>query len=854
MRKLYYVFAGCFVLSGTTVFSQITTSNTMTPAQMVQNVLLGGGITATNITYTGYVNGISTFTATAGTNLGFSGGIYLTTGSYLANDPANSFPSGQDGPFGPSSNFQSVQQSTTNNGDADLDAIVSPLQTEDAVVLEFDFVSQSDSVKFRYTFGSEEYNEFVSPPGSSSGYNDVFAFILSGGTTIPLSPTNIALIPGTTTPVSIFNVNNGSATPSAGPCVNCQYFRDNTNGAIDCTYDGMTKVLTARYAVTCGETYHIKIAIADVGDHSYDSGVFLEAGSFTSSAPFSISTSGLSIGPIGSANTLYESCGTLNLLFTRPPTQVANADTLVITVDGTASPADYTGLNDSIFFPVGVDTVFASIFAPNEGIADAGETVHIFYTYTNPCNVVDTIDYTFTIQEPPTLNLTSFPNDTAICSAASVALHSAVSGGVAPYLYNWSNQSGTTVGSGANYTAVPPAQTYYYYVTDACRQDTIFESVNVGVNTFLYLTGTLDVLGSSNDTVMVEGCGHATLTFTEHGAGSGAGNSYNITISGTIDNAGGSDMGVTIPAVINIPNGQTTVTYNLDALTDGNTEGTEYISILIDYSGNPCIPVSGQLVKTLYIKDPSAFSVNLTNDTTICKGRGLSLRAIPTGGGGTITYAWSHNSSLTNAIAVVTPTVSTTYYVTATESCNGLTATDSVHVTVLYDPPVIDMISLDSICIGETYHFNTSVSHGIGSVTGTWSENHTNDLQSDGTNTWAIYSVGVTESYIYTVTDQCNVKDKDTLTLLALDCELIVPNIVTMNGDNVNEIFKIKNLEKNPGTAVAVFDRWGKKVFSSDNYDNKWKPIELHDGVYFWVVEPQKRNKQNGFLHVLTNK
>jgi hypothetical protein len=45
-----------------------------------------------------------------------------------------------------------------------------------------------------------------------------------------------------------------------------------------------------------------------------DAGVFLEAGSFSSTSPFDISTTGNSVGPIGSSNTLYENCGSLNLI------------------------------------------------------------------------------------------------------------------------------------------------------------------------------------------------------------------------------------------------------------------------------------------------------------------------------------------------------------------------------------------------------------------------------------------------------------------------------------------------------------------------------------------------------------
>ncbi|MFL5741148.1 MAG: choice-of-anchor L domain-containing protein, partial [Flavisolibacter sp.] len=60
-----------------------------------------------------------------------------------------------------------------------------------------------------------------------------------------------------------------------------QYFVDNTNNDYF-THNGHTKVLTASSAVQPCKTYHLKIAIADVVDHSYDSGVFLEAESLRS--------------------------------------------------------------------------------------------------------------------------------------------------------------------------------------------------------------------------------------------------------------------------------------------------------------------------------------------------------------------------------------------------------------------------------------------------------------------------------------------------------------------------------------------------------------------------------------------
>ena len=82
----------------------------------------------------------------------------------------------------------------------------------------------------------------------------------------------IAIIPGTTTPVTINNIN---------PTTNATLYTSNANG-VDLQYDGHTVVLQASASVECGETYHIKLAIGDAGDQAYDSAVFLEANSFSS--------------------------------------------------------------------------------------------------------------------------------------------------------------------------------------------------------------------------------------------------------------------------------------------------------------------------------------------------------------------------------------------------------------------------------------------------------------------------------------------------------------------------------------------------------------------------------------------
>ena len=117
-------------------------------------------------------------------------------------------------------------------GDNDLSIAVRNFGLEDACVLEFDFVPLGDSIRFNYVFSSEEY-----VPDYVCSFNDVFAFFISGPGITGLK--NIALIPNTNTPVSIFNVNNvpGGACPN-----NPQYYIDNSTNVFF-THDGHTCLL-----------------------------------------------------------------------------------------------------------------------------------------------------------------------------------------------------------------------------------------------------------------------------------------------------------------------------------------------------------------------------------------------------------------------------------------------------------------------------------------------------------------------------------------------------------------------------------------------------------------------------------
>src|SRR5690606_17565751 len=86
------------------------------------------------------------------------------------------------------------------------------------------------------------------------------------------------------------------------------------------------------------------------------------------------------------------------------------------------------------------------------------------------------------------------------------------------------------------------------------------------------------------------------------------------------------------------------------------------------------------------------------------------------------------------------------------------------------------------------------------------------------------------------VTDQCGTSEFYSQLIIGDYCELFIPNILTPNGDGINDILEIINIERF-GNHVTLLNRWGQVIFESDNYDNKWAPpTNLSDGTYFYYI------------------
>lgn len=414
--------------------AQVAVESGLSLDEYVNEILLGDGVEAFNITLTGgasqlgyMTDGEDDFSIASGLVMSCDAAVNMACAlepcmdclGYDFDDPdlldiANSVP-----PL--------IGQSFSVSG------------VTDGCVLEFDFIAAGDSVSFNYVFGSDEYETYV-----NTQYNDVFAFFLSGpGITGPYdSPAgfpggavNIAGVPESdpNLPVTISSVN--SQTNSA-------YYIDNQSNNGVCV-NGYTQPFVAEYAIQCGETYHIKLAIADGTDTSLESIVVLEEGSFSSNAFDIVASASISGNVIfGGDTTVVESCNDAVFQIIRPTSTLQ--DTLDITITGTAeNGVDYEEIDEQVIMEVGQNIYEIPLLVVNDGVTEPPETVTVEYLYINLCgdSVFESSTLVIMDFEPITLSYTS---PVGICNG-QVALGVEPVTGFGPFGYQWSTGNNDTL-------------------------------------------------------------------------------------------------------------------------------------------------------------------------------------------------------------------------------------------------------------------------------------------------------------------------------------------------------------------------------------------------------------------------
>ncbi|MFT7613660.1 MAG: gliding motility-associated-like protein [Parvicellaceae bacterium] len=885
--------------------SQVTTNNAQTVEWYVQNVLVGTGVTITNVQYNG---GPATVpmpcvgefaNVPTGADVGLVEGMIMGSGDITMASQLNiagSSSLGGTGAMGVDTDLQSI---TVN-------------QIYDECIVEFDFVPDGDSIKFNYVFASEEYDEYV-----CGSVNDAFGFFLTGPNPLGGAYTaqNVALIPDpaswptlvyTATGVSINSVNLGVAG-SAGSASTCTavdpawttyniFYTQNLTGNYE--YDGRTIALPVAVPVICGQTYHIKLAIGDGGDSAFDSGVFLEKGSFSS-----LNTVNVSAEVANGDTILYEGCNEAFFAFSRPDTTLDF--TVYFNVTGTATMgSDYSNIPDSLEMPAGVfnDTIF--IFPNIDTLVEPTETIVIEIYYLNCLGTFDTITATLIITDfvPLTATMNIPPVDPCL-APDSLLVNLAFTGGGSLDSLSWDMGNGTIIIDDTIVNYYYTTQGTYYiemYARDVCGNDTTLYDTVVYIANYTVSSAVQPpdqmLCFPPYDVDFDAGLPAPPNAYWDFGDGTGTSTTINPTYtyadtgsytvmyiaidSSTCNIADTVYMTVlieapeTLTASIDIPfvdpclapdsllvhmeftgSGADSIHWDM-----GN--GVTFINdTMVDYY----YTTNGVYIITMYAEDICG-NTAIISDTLSYIAAVTATNAIPppdqllcdppfdvTFDGGTPAppNAFWDFGDASGTSTTVSPTY--TYADTGTynvmfvaidsSTCN---IADTAYMTVVVEQAETFAAVLDfdppPPCGSDTMFLDMAFT-GSGADSLIWDMDDGNVFNTNSVNHY--YTIPGT----YTITMEaydllCNKSEIISHTVNFLGAQVftvIVPNVFTPNGDGVNDEVKFDDADPNGNFNFVVFNRWGKKVFESTNPLTNWdgknpNGKELEDGLYYYEL------------------
>lgn len=773
-------------------YGQLVT-NIDTPTNLVQNVLLGTGVQISNINYVGSPGAIGYFDG-SNTNIGIDEGVILTTGT-IANTAA--------GPHGPN-NQASAGVDLNGGGFTKLDNLVNGSSTFDATILEFDFIPFSDTVKFNYVFASEEYPEFV-----NSEFNDVFAFFISGPG-IPGGEKNMAIIPGTNLPVAINNVNNGFN--NNGNCTNCAYYVNNGNGSTSpqnsssfyVQYDGFTTPLQAISEVECGETYHLIIAIADVGDGYYDSGIFLEANSLSSESPVTIEYD-LSSMAFGAPNIMAEGCVDANFTITRHGYRVNQAETITIVTSGSATEGtDYSNVPNTINFAAGQVSQTFSFSALADGIAEGQENVILEFFISDACGNNNAQTFELFINDLEDVEV-EVQDQSVICPGELVQLTANASGGGGSYTYLWN--TGETTAS----IVVSPTSTttYSVSVTDDCLNQTAQTTAVVTVPSYPPIE-----IDATND--IIEQCPYVPYTLYSNVSG-GAG-MYQYSWWSSEDGVIGT----------------------ADSVNISPSTSTVFAVLVTDQCGN----VISDTIDFTVLSPPLVVSLNDPPD--ICPGESVVLSASASGGFGNHYYYWPDLNDSASTVTV-NPLNTTTYEVQVYDDCGTFTISEYVKVVVI--KPTVDFIVSSNTVYQDLPITFQNLSENATYYSWDFGDGNTSELVHPN-NTYD-------EPGFYTV-QLIGEDDKGCIDSISKVIEILpefylyIPNTFTPDNDRFNNYFAVEAVNV-VEFDIGIFNRWGELIFSSQDVDFKWDGTNANgnvvkDGTYIYKVKYKSINNDEEII------
>jgi len=186
---------------------------------------------------------------------------------------------------------------------------------------------------------------------------------------------------------------------------------------------------------------------------------------------------------------------------------------------------------------------------------------------------------------------------------------------------------------------------------------------------------------------------------------------------------------------------------------------------------------------------------------------------------------------------------------------NGICSDTLTQTTEVYQIPTSLFTVVDPICYGES-SLITYTGNAPSDANFAWNFPGAVILSGSGQGPYIIsWPDSGTFNVSLSVSQNSCASDTTGNTITINDCDLpqlplIIPNVITPNGDGQNDVFHIVNLEGYPQSQMLIFNRWGDLVYQSDDYKNDWNGGACPDGVYYYILTLKNGTSYHGTVTV----
>ncbi len=482
----------------------------------------------------------------------------------------------------------------------------------------------------------------------------------------------------------------------------------------------------------------------------------------------------------------------------------------------------------------------------------------------------------------PVFNEALPANLTVDCDAIPTAdvLTASDNCGTATVVYNET----TTAGSCANeYTL-----TRSWTAEDVCGNQTIHTQIVSVQDTTApvfnealpaNLTVDCDAIPTADVLTASDNCGTATVVYNETTTAGSCANEYTLTRSWIAEDVCGNQtiytqfvmvQDTTAPVITGCPV-DTLITSEMDqcgaivtwneptasdacnmaSLTSTHTSG-DFFPVGLTTVTYEAVDSCGNMVQCSFnvtVLDEQNPDVSVTVDSVYCEGGAVNWNVQVEDNCGVQDISSSHTNGS------VFPVGNTSVSVTVTDnSGNDSTVTFTVVIAPLPEFEVSNTVI--NGCVGSDVELNV-----LSSSNYSYSWYYQNVLIGSDS-AYLITSADLDDEGVYIVdaTSSYGCISSDTLSVFMEQCDVIIYESFSPNGDGANDVFIIENLEGFPGAKLWIYNRWGTEVYYNDDYHNDWdgrsqskyniNGDELPEGTYFYILDLNRDINISGFERI----